>query len=298
MTDEQLAFLLQKEEDERERDRAPEFQPNDVPGGISDEALARWLQAQEEEEEQAALAEQRATPFGPRTPYRAERSSLTGSPTPNVGSIIPPVVLSALGCGAGVDSRAGAVSGCLIGCQLALCAGLGHLSVCVCSICGAAAGYSASGAVPRVPRRFRSRTHNGESSDEDEDEDEPMRQIGLQPREIDGHTVDHVFQATPDNVAAENTRGNSDYNCMICMEAFAQGDALRVLPCMHRYHLPCINEWLARSPDCPICKRDVTIAPLLAETLQSDAPSRRMSRTRALGAWVARRAGRAVRRRG
>mmetsp|Transcript_61850 Transcript_61850/g.144865 ORF Transcript_61850/g.144865 Transcript_61850/m.144865 type:complete len:423 (-) Transcript_61850:112-1380(-) len=47
----------------------------------------------------------------------------------------------------------------------------------------------------------------------------------------------------------------SDTECSICREDFQQGDQLRVLPCLHKYHAFCIDEWLARSVarNCPSC---------------------------------------------
>lgn len=36
-----------------------------------------------------------------------------------------------------------------------------------------------------------------------------------------------------------------------------EGDKQRVLPCKHRFHMECIDQWLsARKPLCPICKWD------------------------------------------
>ncbi|KAJ2448728.1 hypothetical protein EV183_005288 [Coemansia sp. RSA 2336] len=46
--------------------------------------------------------------------------------------------------------------------------------------------------------------------------------------------------------------------CPICLEEFEVGDHLRELPCMHRYHLMCIDTWLvSRSTSCPYCKLDI-----------------------------------------
>lgn len=46
--------------------------------------------------------------------------------------------------------------------------------------------------------------------------------------------------------------------CAVCMESFIDGEAVRTLPCLHRYHVPCIDRWLADSRHCPICKHAVS----------------------------------------
>ena len=51
--------------------------------------------------------------------------------------------------------------------------------------------------------------------------------------------------------------------CVICMEAFKDGDRLRVLPCNHSFHVGCIDRWLSGScsfddchtAGCPTCKK-------------------------------------------
>ena len=45
--------------------------------------------------------------------------------------------------------------------------------------------------------------------------------------------------------------------------ACRDGNKLRVLPCKHRFHVECIDQWLsARKPLCPLCKWDA-LAPLV-----------------------------------
>ncbi|XP_078091216.1 RING finger protein 11a isoform X1 [Mustelus asterias] len=48
--------------------------------------------------------------------------------------------------------------------------------------------------------------------------------------------------------------------CVICMMDFAYGDPIRFLPCMHIYHMECIDEWLMRSFTCPSCMEPVDAA--------------------------------------
>ncbi|CAF2119263.1 unnamed protein product [Rotaria magnacalcarata] len=42
--------------------------------------------------------------------------------------------------------------------------------------------------------------------------------------------------------------------CSICMDNYEQNQTLRRLPCLHRYHKDCIDNWLKTSNLCPICR--------------------------------------------
>lgn len=48
--------------------------------------------------------------------------------------------------------------------------------------------------------------------------------------------------------------------CVICMIEFCVGESVRYLPCMHIYHVSCIDDWLMRSLTCPSCMEPVDAA--------------------------------------
>ncbi|KAM0934707.1 putative transcription factor C2H2 family [Dioscorea sansibarensis] len=44
--------------------------------------------------------------------------------------------------------------------------------------------------------------------------------------------------------------------CAICLNEFAEGDGVRVLPaCNHGFHVKCIEGWLVSHSSCPTCRR-------------------------------------------
>jgi len=46
--------------------------------------------------------------------------------------------------------------------------------------------------------------------------------------------------------------------CSICLSLFENGDELRILPCRHRFHSECIDQWFRSHRTCPMCRIDVT----------------------------------------
>jgi hypothetical protein len=52
--------------------------------------------------------------------------------------------------------------------------------------------------------------------------------------------------------------GAVDEECPICLNVLKSGDTVRQLgPCGHTFHRSCIDLWLLRRADCPLCKRQV-----------------------------------------
>jgi len=65
---------------------------------------------------------------------------------------------------------------------------------------------------------------------------------------------------------------DSQRQCMICLDDFKLGETVRTLPCFHRYHKGCVDNWLQRSCACPLCKHDVADTGEGEETSSSSAP--------------------------
>jgi hypothetical protein len=45
--------------------------------------------------------------------------------------------------------------------------------------------------------------------------------------------------------------------CTICLGEYDTGEVLRRLPCLHSFHQPCIDAWMASNNTCPICRLDL-----------------------------------------
>ncbi|KAJ1925975.1 hypothetical protein IWQ60_004209 [Tieghemiomyces parasiticus] len=50
---------------------------------------------------------------------------------------------------------------------------------------------------------------------------------------------------------------NSIEGCVVCLDPIEPQDNIRKLPCKHRFHLDCIDEWLVKKlAVCPLCRFD------------------------------------------
>ncbi|POS69216.1 RING-7 protein [Diaporthe helianthi] len=63
----------------------------------------------------------------------------------------------------------------------------------------------------------------------------------------------HGTETTSDGAQTEEGLG-----CSICTDDFTVGEDVRVLPCNHKFHPPCVDPWLVNvSGTCPLCRLDL-----------------------------------------
>lgn len=255
MTDEELARALQQEEEDalalqQEEDALAEPEPRipTAPEEEDDAALAARLQAEWQREAEHEEAEQ-------HQPVQQNRAGeMRRLCCDCVHSCRHRPVATGMMC-LGATLNTGAAIGCCTGFQVAATFGLGKISTLICSVVGGVAGHAQAtwgqqGPPPGQAYYRRMMAQHEESSSEDED-------LGLEPEVIEGYTIESRYRQPLPGGGPQAQDGADDGKCMVCMETFNEGEALRTLPCLHRYHAACVDQWLQRRPECPICKRDI-----------------------------------------
>lgn len=58
----------------------------------------------------------------------------------------------------------------------------------------------------------------------------------------------------------ENDDNNHQEKCTICLSEFEEEEDVRRLPCMHLFHVDCVDQWLSTNKRCPICRVDIEAA--------------------------------------
>lgn len=71
---------------------------------------------------------------------------------------------------------------------------------------------------------------------------------------IERNTLSHVYKRTPRST--DPTEDNTE-KCTICLCEFEDGEDVRRLPCMHLFHVQCVDQWLTSNKRCPICRVDI-----------------------------------------
>ncbi|CAA7031179.1 unnamed protein product [Microthlaspi erraticum] len=48
-------------------------------------------------------------------------------------------------------------------------------------------------------------------------------------------------------------------SCPICLEEWSGGDVAAEMPCKHRFHSKCVEEWLGIHATCPLCRYEMPV---------------------------------------
>lgn len=72
------------------------------------------------------------------------------------------------------------------------------------------------------------------------------------------HESEDGIRANTAETAPVASQPDQAQGCSICTEDFERGEDVRLLPCSHKFHPPCIDPWLLNvSSTCPLCRVDL-----------------------------------------
>ena len=93
---------------------------------------------------------------------------------------------------------------------------------------------------------------------------------------IERNTFPHKFKLIPREKSDKNEENEAADKCTICLcgklklfeflnqnhyfyyfTEFEEDEDVRRLPCMHLFHVPCVDQWLGLNKRCPICRVDI-----------------------------------------
>ncbi|NWV68530.1 RNF6 ligase, partial [Malurus elegans] len=72
-----------------------------------------------------------------------------------------------------------------------------------------------------------------------------------------GLTKEQIDNLSTRNYGDNLTENEWSKTCSVCINEYATGNKLRQLPCMHEFHIHCIDRWLSENSTCPICRQPV-----------------------------------------
>jgi hypothetical protein len=75
------------------------------------------------------------------------------------------------------------------------------------------------------------------------------------PQQIASLPVETVHPSSATAMAAGY--GDEVATCAVCLSEHVAGEQLRRLPCGHRFHVHCCDQWLQRNKRCPLCVRPI-----------------------------------------
>ncbi|NXU56904.1 RNF6 ligase, partial [Turnix velox] len=72
-----------------------------------------------------------------------------------------------------------------------------------------------------------------------------------------GLTKEQIDNLSTRNYGDNQTENEISKTCSVCINEYVTGNKLRQLPCMHEFHIHCIDRWLSENSTCPICRQPV-----------------------------------------
>jgi len=72
---------------------------------------------------------------------------------------------------------------------------------------------------------------------------------GLSKHDISQYTLTQSYK--------KSDKSDDKSSCNICLSEFDEGEKIRTLPCFHSFHTNCIDNWLNRKAECPVCRSSV-----------------------------------------
>ncbi|OPJ81122.1 E3 ubiquitin-protein ligase RNF6 [Patagioenas fasciata monilis] len=72
-----------------------------------------------------------------------------------------------------------------------------------------------------------------------------------------GLTKEQIDNLSTRNYGDIHTENEISKTCSVCINEYVTGNKLRQLPCMHEFHIHCIDRWLSENSTCPICRQPV-----------------------------------------
>ncbi|XP_053978609.1 uncharacterized protein LOC128876348 isoform X4 [Hylaeus volcanicus] len=76
---------------------------------------------------------------------------------------------------------------------------------------------------------------------------------GATQESIESHTFPHKYK----RVKKVENGDDAIEKCTICLSEFEDCESVRRLPCMHLFHIDCVDQWLCTNKRCPICRVDI-----------------------------------------
>ncbi|XP_074103673.1 uncharacterized protein LOC141530468 isoform X1 [Cotesia typhae] len=76
---------------------------------------------------------------------------------------------------------------------------------------------------------------------------------GATQESIENHTFPHKYK----RVKKVENGEDAIEKCTICLSEFEDFESVRRLPCMHLFHIDCVDQWLCTNKRCPICRVDI-----------------------------------------